>query len=54
MFSVEIKIFFHKEAAELFIILLYCLFSLKNEDELILSHPPPYSTPSLKDEENWR
>ena len=54
MFSVEIKIFFHKEAAGLFIILLYRLFSLKSENELILSHPPPYSTPSLKDEENWR
>ena len=54
IFSVEIKIFFHKEAAELLLILLYCLFSLKNENELILSHPPPHSTPSLKDDENWR
>ena len=50
IFSVELKYFFHKEAAELFIILLYCLFSLKNENELIFSHPPPHSTPSLKDE----
>ena len=23
-------------------------------NELILSHPPPHSTSSLKDEENWR
>ena len=51
IFSVEI-FFFHKEAAELFIILLYCLFSLKKGNELILSHPPPHPTPSLKYEEN--
>ena len=54
IFSTEIKIFFHKEAAVLFIILLYCLLSLKKENALFLSHPPPNSTPSLKDEENWR
>ena len=46
IFFAEIKIIFHKAAAELFIILLYCLFSLKNENELILFHPPPHSTPT--------
>ena len=35
----------HKEAAELFIILLYRLLSLKIENEVSLSRPPSHSTP---------
>ena len=41
IFSAEIKIFFHKEAAELFIILLYCLFSLKKWEWI---NPLPFPT----------
>ena len=44
---------FHKEAAESFIILLYCLFSLKKENEFIRFYPPPHSTPNPRRRKNW-